>query len=67
VFLDGNPATVEQVNGDFLGCIVPAGARDVRFLFDPLSLRIGKAISLAGLGACVLLLVAAFAQRRFQR
>ncbi len=66
-YVDEKPVTVERVNGDFLGCVVPAGTHQVRFRFDPLSLRAGKCLSLAGLGACLTLLVAGFVYRRSER
>jgi hypothetical protein len=31
--IDGRPAPVEEVNGDCLGCVVPAGAHRVAFEF----------------------------------
>jgi hypothetical protein len=48
--VDGWPAEVLRVNGDFLGCLVDAGRHRVRLTFDPWSLRWGRWLSLAGLG-----------------
>ncbi len=48
VQIDGTPAAVERVNGDFLGCVVPAGSHTVAFDFCPAVLPLGKALSLAG-------------------
>jgi len=47
--LDGEPADLEQVNGDFIGCVVPAGRHRVEFDFRCASLQRGKAISLLAL------------------
>jgi len=52
--VDGQPAEVLRVNGDFLGCPVPAGTHDVAFYFAPRSLRAGKLLSLCGLGLLLL-------------
>jgi hypothetical protein len=45
--VDGEAAPVVRVYGDFLGAVVEAGRHEVRFRFDPASLRIGRAVSLA--------------------
>jgi hypothetical protein len=55
--IDGTSAPVIRVNRDFLGCLVPAGNHHIELVFQPASLRLGKAISAGGLG----LLVAAVA------
>jgi hypothetical protein len=55
VSIDGRPGAVERVNGDFLGCVVGPGQHCVEFTFQPLSVVAGKALSVAGLLACVLL------------
>ena len=47
--VDGQPAPVLRVNGDFFGCVVPAGKHEVRLDFHPASLRYGKYLSLASL------------------
>jgi uncharacterized membrane protein YfhO len=46
---------VLRVNGDFMGCAVPAGEHDVRLVFRPEELRYGRAISVLGLGLTTLL------------
>jgi hypothetical protein len=46
--VDGQPAGVERVNGDFLGAVVPGGTHDVVLQFRPAHLVWGKGISLAG-------------------
>lgn len=55
VEVDGRPAALVRTYGDFLGAVVDAGRHEVRFRFDPASLRRGRAVSLA---ACALALVA---------
>jgi hypothetical protein len=50
---------VLRVNGDFLGCLVPAGHSTVEFRFAPTSLRYGRPISVCGLGLIVILSAAA--------
>ena len=55
--IDGLPAPVEQVNGDFLGCVVPAGIHEVVLQFRPPHLVVGKTISVAAVVFTVLLLV----------
>jgi hypothetical protein len=50
---------VLRVNGDFLGCLVPAGRLTVEFRFAPTSLRYGRLISVCGLGLLVVLSAAA--------
>jgi hypothetical protein len=54
--LDGRPTGLERVYGDFIGCVVPPGKSRVEFVFRPLSLWLGKLISLLSLAACLLLL-----------
>jgi hypothetical protein len=53
VQIDGAPVEVERVNGDFLGCVVPAGRHRVEFTFRPASLVLGRAISGIGLVVCL--------------
>jgi hypothetical protein len=53
--IDGVPATVERVNGDFLGCVVEGGEHDVRFTFRPACIRYGRLLSLAGGGIALLI------------
>jgi hypothetical protein len=58
--VDGEAVDVERVNGDFIGCVVPAGSHRVRLEFDPLFLRIGKAVSWTALLVCAWLALGAF-------
>ncbi|MGW8258131.1 MAG: YfhO family protein, partial [Thermoguttaceae bacterium] len=47
--LNGSPCRVYRVNGDYLGCVVPAGKHSVRFCFQPSSLHTGRLVSFLGL------------------
>ena len=48
VSVDGGSVAALRVNGDFLGCVVEAGQREVVFDFDPDSWRQGKLVTVAG-------------------
>jgi hypothetical protein len=48
--IDDRPADLLRVNGDFIGCSVPAGDHHVRVYFRPASLQLGIAASVIGLG-----------------
>ena len=54
--IDGTPVVVEQVNGDFLGVVVPAGTHTATLTFSPPNFVVGSVISLAS--ALVVALVA---------
>jgi hypothetical protein len=58
--IDGREATVEQVNGDFLGSVVPAGRHDIALTFSPRFLAMGKWISMAAVFNALLRLAAAY-------
>jgi len=63
--IDGKPTSVWRVNGDFLGCLCPAGTSEVRFEFRPESLRYGRLLSAGGLGLLMgLVLLNGFRRRR---
>lgn len=47
--IDGMPAKMIQVNGDFMGCVVPAGEHEVLLSWEPASLQIGWAVTALGL------------------
>jgi len=47
--VDGSPQQVVRVNGDFIGCPVGPGQRQVVFEFRPRSLHRGRAVSCLGL------------------
>jgi hypothetical protein len=47
VEVDGSPAELVRVYGDFMGAVVEAGRHEVRFRFDPPTLRQGRAVSVA--------------------
>jgi hypothetical protein len=55
VRIDGAPAEVERVSGDFLGCVVGAGRHKVEFTFAPASVRWGRMLSLGGLAGVLAL------------
>ncbi|MDH3719797.1 MAG: YfhO family protein, partial [Planctomycetota bacterium] len=48
-FIDGQPANVWRVNGDYMGCEVPAGQHHVELLFLPASLKKGVTFTWCGL------------------
>jgi hypothetical protein len=54
VRVDGQVQSVRRAYGEFLGCVVEAGARRVVFEFQPASLLMGRLVSACGL-TCVLL------------
>jgi hypothetical protein len=62
--IDGSPAPVYRVNGDFLGCIVEPGNVEVRLEFHPDSLFRGRLVTLAGLGMIGLCLFTGAARRK---
>jgi len=47
--VSGQAAAPIRVNGDFLGCVVPAGTHEVTFTFAPSSVRRGAALTVIGL------------------
>ncbi len=47
--LDGAAVPIVRVNGDFLGCVVEADTRQVRFEFRPRTLSTGGLVSIFGL------------------
>ncbi len=49
VAIDDQPSQIYRVNGDFMGCTVPAGRHRVTFCFQPSSLRTGRLTSCLGL------------------
>jgi hypothetical protein len=55
VEVDGEPQSVERVNGDFLGCVIEPGAHEVRFAFRSSSIYYGRRVSLLGLTLSVLI------------
>jgi hypothetical protein len=60
--IDGQSIETQRVNADFLGCIVGPGRHTVVLCFAPRCLVWGRAVSLAGLAAA--LLMAAWGLRR---
>jgi hypothetical protein len=66
VRIDGTPAKVERVNGDFLGCVVGPGRHAVEFAFRPRPVHFGLLLSSAGLVMILLMACLAFASNRRQ-
>ena len=62
--VDGTPVRVERVNGDFLGCVVPAGEHLATFVFRPRHLRVGQGISLGGVLVAVAIALVGWRSRR---
>jgi hypothetical protein len=54
VLIDGRTAPVVRVYEAYLGCVVPAGTREVTFTFAPASARQGLWLTLAGIAATLL-------------
>jgi hypothetical protein len=48
-WIDGKPAEISRTNGIIKGIWVPEGRHTVRFLYDPLSYKIGWALAILGL------------------
>ncbi len=48
--VNGSPAQIFRINGDFMGCLVGPGTQLVMLQFQPASLRTGRLISYLGLG-----------------
>jgi hypothetical protein len=65
--VDGRPQTVHRVNGDFLGCVVGPGVRQVVFEFRPRSLFTGRVIAFCGLCLVMLSLAAPLVSRSRRR
>jgi hypothetical protein len=49
VQIDGRKGEILRAYGDFMGVVVDPGRSELRFTFDPESLRVGKQLSLLGL------------------
>jgi hypothetical protein len=56
--VNGKPAAITRVNQISRGVLLPAGDHEVVFSFQPASLRLGARLSLAGVLACIALLLA---------
>jgi len=56
-YLDGKEVPVRIADYSFLGVEVPEGRHEIRLAFDPLSFRIGRAVSFAALGLLILFAV----------
>jgi len=62
--VDGKPAVIHEVYGAFRGVVVEAGEHTVEMRYQPSSVRIGAAITLAAILIAALLLVGIFPARR---
>ncbi len=51
--LDGQRVAIRRANGAFRAVEVPAGRHEVAFMYRPLSLRVGAAISGTALAVCI--------------
>ncbi len=52
--IDGDPAEITRADGDFQGCMVPAGKHRVVFHFDPVYRSYGRWLSWAGVGLALI-------------
>jgi hypothetical protein len=50
-WIDGAPAQVLRVYGDFMGCVVPHGDHEIRLHFEPASFAQGARVSAGALAA----------------
>jgi hypothetical protein len=53
--IDGKPAEIHRADFAFRGVLIPAGAHEVVFHFDPPSLRRGRMVSLIAFGVAALI------------
>jgi hypothetical protein len=54
-FLDGHPAPIREADLGAMGVVVPEGEHEVRWEYSPPGLRVGVALTLAGLAGCLVL------------
>jgi hypothetical protein len=66
VEVDGQIAPVLRVNGDFLGCLAPAGKHDLCWRFRPASVVSGRRTSLLGIGLLIAWLFDAWLSGRLE-
>ncbi|MFO0959484.1 MAG: YfhO family protein [Isosphaeraceae bacterium] len=64
-FVDGQAAEVLRVNGDFQGCVIPAGRHTAQFVFAPRSFTIGLVLSLMSLLTMLIWFGLTLANRRW--
>ena len=62
--LDGTPAELLRVDGTLTGVAVPAGAHEVRMVFQPASFRTGLAVSLISMGILLALIATGLRSQR---
>jgi hypothetical protein len=61
--VDGNPAPIARTNYALRGICLPAGDHEVVFRFEPVTLRVGLALSALGLIICVAAIIVDRARR----
>jgi len=66
-YLDGQPVSVERVNGLLRGVVVPAGTHRVGFVYDRSVFETARTLSFAGFGVVLLMLIAGVFPWRRQR
>jgi uncharacterized membrane protein YfhO len=59
LMVDGRPTDIRRTNGVMRGAMVGAGAHRLVYRYDPVSLKVGAGLTVAGIAALVLLLAAA--------
>ncbi|HSJ62783.1 MAG TPA: YfhO family protein [Gemmatimonadaceae bacterium] len=65
--IDGSAAPVARADYSFIGVPLPEGAREIRLSFEEPAYAMGKAITLAALAVCVLIVVAGVVTERRRR
>lgn len=55
--IDGLPTQVWRANYALRAVVVPAGEHEVRYIYDPLSLRLGVGISTASISLLLILVL----------
>ncbi|MBI1816115.1 MAG: YfhO family protein [Deltaproteobacteria bacterium] len=66
VAVDGQSQSIVRANALFRAVAIPAGEHTVTFVYDPLSFKLGAAMTLLALGVLAVAAVAAFRTRRVQ-
>ncbi len=57
VTVDGRPAEILRTNRAMRGVVLPAGTHQLIFCYNPVSFRIGMALTLLGLGTLIMLVI----------
>lgn len=64
VFVDGKEQSIRRANLLFRGVELPPGVHEVEFLYDPLSFKVGLAMSLATAMGLILMIIISVLRRR---